>query len=107
MFSTKVSAMANESGVTYQSGRAEKKFNDILVGEKPGLVVVDLEDEVMQGRLETVMNKWPGIRVLGFCSHVREELIGAAEAKGVFVSTRGQFDRFLAAEVASLLSTAV
>lgn len=107
MFSTKVSAIANESGLSYQSGRAEKKFNDLISGERPVLVVVDLEEQVMQTRLEVVMKTWPGVRVLGFCSHVKEELITAAEGKGIFVSTRGQFDRFLAAEVASVLSSAV
>ncbi len=103
IFSTKVSAIATEAGLSYCSGRGAK-FAEILSGTQPALVVVELEDPKMLERLGQLLAKWPKLRTLGFASHTREELFATAEAMGVTATTKGQFDRALAAEIGSILS---
>ena len=106
MFGARVRSTAEAVSARLVLARSAEQLLSSARAERPRLIIVDLDtrtldpvDLIRQIRNEPAL---PGVRVLAYVSHVREDLIEGARAAGADqVMARGAFARQLAAILAA------
>jgi len=104
MFLTRIRAAAGGRPVEVRRVRFGEGLSAACERDPPSLVVVDLDGASRDpiGSVAAVRAERPDVRILGFVSHVREDLIQAARDAGCEVLSRGAFVRELPAVLAAL-----
>lgn len=105
LFSSKIRETARHTGAEVVFARTPDAVLRETRERRPGLVIFDLNAERIQP-VPTILAirqdpALAGIRLVGFVSHVRADLIEAAEAAGAEVMARSAFVR----ELGNLLSS--
>jgi DNA-binding NarL/FixJ family response regulator len=103
MFLTRIRAATGGRPIEVRRVRASESLSAACDGEPPDLVLVDLDGASRDpiGSIAVLRGGRPEVRVVGFVSHVREDLTQAAREVGCEVLSRGAFVR----ELPSLLAT--
>lgn len=86
--------------MTVASAPRGQALSDAVRALGPRTVVADLGERGMIDELRRVREQAPGLRIIGFFGHLREDLADEARALGAEVYTRGQ----LAARIDALLA---
>jgi len=105
LFSSKIRETARHTGTELVFARTRDAVVRETRERRPALVILDLNAERIQpiAAIEALRQDpdLAGVRLVGFVSHVRADIIEAAEAAGAEVMARSTFVR----ELAELLRT--
>jgi ActR/RegA family two-component response regulator len=104
MFLTRIRTAAGKRPVEVRRVGAGESLSGACERDSPSLVVVDLDGASRDpiASVAALRGERPEVRVVGFVSHVREDLIQAARGVGCEVLSRGEFVRELPGLLAAL-----
>ncbi len=103
IFRTKISSCAQTVGLPLEFASSLDEFTRIATDGTPTAVIVDLEqdDMLIKGLIDSAASHEPQPRLIGFCPHVRKEVMEQARTSGFDqVMTRSSF----ASNLPSILS---
>ena len=100
MFGSKIHEAAKRSGTELSFAPRFERLRDVAKARSPEVLIVDLGEPGMLEELAAVKADAPSVRIIGFCGHVFESVMAAADKLGVDeVMTRGQFAARVEAEL--------
>ena len=105
-FQAKIVETAKQLGVELKTCATLEAFATLIPGAKPNLVIIDLNARSNPFEaISRVKSEAPGVRIIGFLSHVQTELAERARVAGCEeVMPRSKFTRDLATILAGAKS---